>query len=121
MRRQKAIYWQKAGIDEHGRSTFLDPVVIKCRWDTFSPQNDIQDTQDSASVAMTVYPDRVLEVGSYLMLGGEDVLGTVTANPLQYPNAFVVKSQRINPKWKTKQYQTTPNYQSNKIMIEVTL
>jgi hypothetical protein len=121
MLRHKAIYWQYKGIDEYGRPVFLDPIVIRCRWDTFSNSNDIGDAQDARSVGMNVLPDRVLVVGSYLMFGDETILSGLTEKPPDVPNAYVIKNQELVPELSFTQYSTEPGYQSDRLSIKVTL
>ncbi|MDR2170655.1 MAG: hypothetical protein LBP59_10975 [Planctomycetaceae bacterium] len=121
MRVHKAIYWKKTGIDEFGQPTFETPIIIDCRWDSHSPQIDMNDTQDDTSNSMTVFPDRVLEVGSYLMFGGESVLAELTDKPPNIPAAYPIKSQKIVPRWKHDKLPATPDAQSRHVMIEVTL
>jgi hypothetical protein len=121
MRTQHAIYWKNKGIDMYGRPTFEDPIVIKCRWDAHSPQNDVQDTQDSASNPTTVFPDRILVVGSYLMFGDQTVLDGIEGTPPNLQSAFMIKSVKVVPRWKYRHLPMTPDTQSDQIMIEVTL
>jgi hypothetical protein len=121
MRRQTAIYWKRSGIDEYGRPVFDPPILILCRWDSYSPQTDINETQDNSTNPQTVYPDRVLEVGSYLMLGTKAVLDTLTTSPPNIPTAYIIKAQKVNPTWKFQYHNTAADYQSEHVMIEITL
>jgi hypothetical protein len=121
MLRHKAIYWQYKGINEFGRPTFLEPIIIRCRWDTFSNSNDISDTQDSRSVGMTVFPDRVLVVGSYLMFGDETVLSGLSESPPDIPNAYVIKNQELVPELSFERCEFEPGYQSDRLSIKVSL
>jgi hypothetical protein len=121
MRRQTAIYWKKAGIDDYGRPSFDPPILIKCRWDSFSPQTDINETQDTTTNPQTVFPDRILEIGSYLMLGTQETLDALTTTPPNIPQAYIIKAQKVTPTWKYKYYNTNPDFQSEHVMIEITL
>jgi hypothetical protein len=121
MLRHKAIYWQYKGINEFGRPTFFDPIVIRCRWDTFSNSNDINDTQDNRSVGMSVLPDRVLVVGSYLMFGDESVLSGLSESPPDIPNAYVIKNQELVPELSFGECNFEPGYQSDRLSIKVSL
>jgi hypothetical protein len=121
MRCHTAIYWKKVGVNEFGRPTFSVPVLIGCRWDSWSPQTDVGETQDNASNPMVVFPDRVLEVGGYLMMGDAETLKSVTQTPPEIPNAFMIKSQKIVPRWKYKHLPITSDTRNDHIMIEVTL
>jgi hypothetical protein len=119
-RRQKAIYWQRDGIDEYGRPVFKVPVIISCRWDTQNYQNSVDTDKDSLSVNAAVIPDRVLVIGSYLMLG--DTLDGMTNVPPDNPNAFMVKTQQIVPELSfPANFSFEPNYSNDRIIIQVTL
>jgi hypothetical protein len=121
MLRHNAIYWQYKGVNEYGRPEFFDPIIIRCRWDTFATSNDVADTQDNRSVGMSVLPDRVLVVGSYLMYGDETVLSGLTEKPPDIPNAYMIKNQELVPELSFTQYSTEPGYQSDRLSIKVTL
>jgi hypothetical protein len=125
MRTDSAIYWQRTGVGDDGRPQFLLPVVIKCRWDNWQKDHEVSEATENVRNSSTVYPDRILVTGSFLMYGGDVVLNTLTdkekANPKLLSDAVMVKTQKITAKWRVKNVQWKPNDQSDDIFIEVTV
>lgn len=125
MRTDCAIYWQRTGVGDDGESLFLPPVIIKCRWDNWQKDHEVADATENVRNSGTVYPDRVLVTGSFLMYGDETVLNALSekgkANPKLLPDAVMVKTQKITPKWQIKNVQWKPNDQPNNAFIEVTV
>jgi len=78
MRTDCAIYWQRTGVGDDGESLFLPPVIIKCRWDNRQQDHEVADATENVRNSGTVYPDRVLATGSFLMYGDETVLNALS-------------------------------------------
>ena len=99
MRTNSAIYWQRIGVTDDGTPQFLPPVAIKCRWDYQQRDNEFSESVEIISVSGTIYPDRVLVVGSFLLYGGESLLETLTdvekTNPMSVQDAVMIKMQKI--------------------------
>ena len=125
MRTDSAIYWQRTGVADGGLPEFLPPVIIKCRWDYQQRDNEISEAVESVKVSGTVYPDRVLVVGSFLLYGDESALDALPENekmnPMLVQGAVMAKTQKITPKWRVRNIQWQPNDQSDQIFIEVTV
>jgi hypothetical protein len=125
MRTDTAIYWQRVGVSDSGIPEFSPPVIIKCRWDNQQRNLEISETVEGVNVSGTVYPDRVLVVGSFLLYGNEAALNALSkdekANPMLIQDAVMVKTQKITPKWRVRNIQWQPNDQSDQIFIEVTV
>jgi hypothetical protein len=125
MRVDSAIYWQKTGITENGDPIFLLPVIIACRWDTQQDSIERNETNESIESSITIFPDRILTLGSFLMRGDSVKLDTLTdnekSNPALLRDAFMVKTQKITPEWRFKNFEQIPNFQSDHLMIEVTI
>jgi hypothetical protein len=125
MRVNNAIYWQKTGVDENGDSIFLSPIVIACRWDSQQESVERAETVETNSVSLTIFPDRILTVGSFVMLGDNVKLDTLSdaekGNPVLLRDAFMVKTQKVTPEWRYRNLDLTPGLQSDHIMIEVTV
>ena len=125
MRTDFAIYWQRTGIADDGTPLFLSPIAIKCRWDYQQRDSEISDAVENVNVSSTVFPDRVLVVGSFLLYGDESILDSLSdvekENPMLVQGAAMVKTQKITPRWRMRHTQWKPNDSSNKITIEVTV
>jgi hypothetical protein len=124
MRVDSAVYWQKTGITENGDPIFLPPVVIACRWDTQQDTIEHNDNIELINTSFTIFPDRILTIGSFLMRGDATKLDTLTDdeknNPMLLQGAYMIKSQKITPEWRFKDFEEVPNFQSDHLMIEVT-
>jgi hypothetical protein len=125
MRTDFAIYWQRTGVADDGTPQLLSPVVIKCRWDFQQRDREIAEATENISSSGTVFPDRVLVVGSFLLHGGKEVLNALSekekANPALIQGAVAIKTQKITPEWRVRNVQWKPNDQPNNALIEVTI
>ena len=125
MRTDFAIYWQRDGVGSDGMPQFLMPVIIRCRWDNWQKDHEVTDAMENIRSSGTVFPDRVLVTGSFLMYGDETVLNALPsdkkANPTSLSNAVMVKTQKVTPKWRVRNAPWKPNDQSEDIFIEVTI
>jgi hypothetical protein len=125
MRVNSAIYWQKTGIDENGESIFATPIVIACRWDSQQDTVERSDNIETNNVSLTIFPDRILTLGSFLMLGDDSKLSSLTvdekSNPALLRDVFAVKSQKVTPEWRFKNLELVSGLQSDHLMIEVTI
>ena len=125
MRTDFAIYWQRTGVGDDGMPQFLPPVVLKCRWDYWQNDHEVSEATENIRCSGTVYPDRVLVIGSFLMYGDESVLNALSdkekANPRLLSRAVMAKTQKITPEWRVRKVQWNPNDQSDHIFIEVTV
>jgi len=116
------IYWKLTGVDEQFEDIFTEPVVIKCRWDTVTEEIQKDDTVQTNAKQNTVFPDRVLVVGSFVMLGTEETLQGLTpdekANPNLLKNAKRIVSQSTIAElgWEQKQYP--PDFMSERVVIQ---
>lgn len=121
VKQDDCIYWQRIGVDDEGDSLFADPVVIRCRWDTVNAnlQSDVE--IETETLTNTIYPDRVLVIGSFIFFGGQDVLDGLSseekANPRLLKGARVIKDQSTiwELRWKQELY---PGLQSEHLTIE---
>jgi hypothetical protein len=125
MRVNSAIYWQKTGTDENGDSIFLPPSIIACRWDFQEESIERTETVETRNISSTIFPDRILTIGSFLMLGDPAKLDILTdaerSNPVLIQDASMVKTQKVTPEWRYKDMNLFPGLQSDHIMIEVTI
>ena len=72
-RKQRAIYWQKAGVDEYGAPIYNDPVEIFCRWEDKVVW--YQNERGEVAFAKTiVYLDFKPNLGDRFKLGALDPL-----------------------------------------------
>lgn len=117
MRRQKCIYWECTGVNPEGQPAFADPVVIACRWDD-TAMEAVNPDGEKFTTQSVVYPDRVVPVGSFLMLASEI---PETDQPVTtIPGALRVRQVAINPTLRAKQFSKAPNYQDPKNEVLVT-
>jgi hypothetical protein len=125
MRVNSAIYWQKTGVNENGDSVFSSPIIIACRWDSQQESMEHNDIIETNSPSLTIFPDRILTLGSFLMLGDSAKLDALSeeekSNPVLLRDAFMVKTQKVTPEWRYRELDLTPGLQSDHIMIEVTI
>lgn len=125
VKKDKVLYWQKIGVDDVGNATFAPPIIIFCRWDTVSVDYSSDDVVELETVNNTVFPDRVLTIGGYLMLGDEVTLANLTAeeksNPKLVRLARVIKSQSTVPELGWPQSNWPPGYQNEHLTIEVSI
>ena len=125
MRTDSAIYWQRTGIADDGTPQFLPPALIKCRWDYQQKDREISEVTENINTTGTIYLDRVLVEGSFLLHGSQDVLDNLSdeekANPALIQEAVAVKTQKITPEWRVRNTQWKPNDQPDNAFIEVTV
>ena len=66
--RQVATYWSQTGKDRYGKATFAAPVSVPVRWE--DKQQRAVDTKGVEFLSRsTVYVDRDMELGDYIILG----------------------------------------------------
>lgn len=125
VKKDKVIYWEKIAVDDDGESIFAEPVIILARWDTTQHQSQSEDVIQTETRSNTVYPDRVLAVGSYLMLGNETDRDNLTEkerrNPRLVQNARQVGSQSVIFELGWEQYNVKPGYKSIHVTIEASV
>lgn len=95
MRRQRAIYWALAGHSSSGNPEFAAPVDIRCRWEENS---EVQGLGEILRFKATVYTDRVVATGDYLMLG--EVSSSTPDDP------------RDAETWEITAFDTLPNFKA---------
>ena len=117
-----AIYWQLAGENDLGEPLFLSPILIKCRWDTVSVNSSISDKIETQIRSNRIFPDRVLVIGSFLMLGDEKTLAQLPLeqfnNPRTNRDAVMIKDQSTISELRYAQTPYTPGFMSNNLTIE---
>jgi len=122
IKKDSVIYWKKIGVDDEGEEIFAEPIIIKCRWDQVQTDVMTEDVLILEVPSNSVYPDRVLVIGSYLMLGDAAVLGNLTSlqkqNPRYIREARSVKSQSWVFEFGWEQFNVQPDFQSEHITIE---
>lgn len=116
MRRQKCVYWQYIGANKFGRADFASPVVIACRWDETATEV-LNPDGEKFTTQSVVYPDRVVPVGSYLMLG--ETIPETDKPVTAIAGAKRVRQVTVNPTLRAKQFSNEPNYQDPKNEILV--
>ena len=122
IKKDNVIYWQKVGVNDEGEPEFADPTIIKCRWDQVRTDVQNEDVLTIEVPSNSVYPDRILVVGSYLMLGDEEVLNNLSElqkkDPKFIREARSVKSQSWVFEFGWEQFNVYPGFQSEHITIE---
>lgn len=125
VKKDKVIYWQKTGVDDVGSAVFAPPIIILCRWDTVSVDYSSEDVVEIETVNNTVYPDRVLTIGGYLMLGDETTLASLSNEEVNNPKLIrlsrVIKNQSTVPELGWPQANWAPGYQDEHLTIEVSI
>lgn len=89
MRRQRAVYWPPAEINEFGKIGYGPPQEIRVRWEGVNEAFVTPAGQTLQSKAK-VYPGQDLELQGYLWLGKASQL-TDSANPKGNPDAYEIK------------------------------
>ena len=117
------IVWVLQTYTAASEPVFEYPQIIKGRWDTVKGDATITDRVETLSHSVTVYPDRVLSVGSVLMLGDEETLEELTPqeikNPLLLSTAVTIKSQSTIAEFGRPQKANYPvGFQSKYLTIE---
>lgn len=122
VKQDDVIYWQKIAVDDEGDAEFAAPVIIKCRWDMVSVDKQTEDVLTMEIPSNSVFPDRVLTIGSYLMLGGKDDLDNFSAeqreNPKLLRDAREVQSQQTITELGWPQQNVVPGMSSEHMVIE---
>lgn len=88
MRRQKAIWWENQGLDGFGQAQWKKPVEIDCRWEDVNELIKNASGEERMSMS-TVYVDRDMNEGDFLMLGELADMGTVE-NPNELKEAHEI-------------------------------
>jgi hypothetical protein len=101
MRKQVAVWWPAAGVDEFGVKAFGEPVAIKCRWEDRA--GEFADARGFMMASnATVYVDRPMKIGDKLKLGGLD--SDTPENPLEDRTAFEIQAFESVPNLKAKEF-----------------
>lgn len=121
VKQDSCIYWQRIGVDDEGDSLFKDPIIIRCRWDIVNDNLASEEQIETETFSNTLYPDRVLVIGSYVYYGGQDVLSTLSdeekKNPRLLKGARVIKDQSTISELRWKQ-EIFPGKMSDHLVIE---
>jgi hypothetical protein len=67
-RKQDAVYWPIAGVNEHGESYVGDPVALKVRWE-YRNEQVVDPKGNVIGVQAVVVVDRVIAPESKMWLG----------------------------------------------------
>ena len=105
MRRQTAVYWSFASIDQFGQKSFADAVIISCRWEDVS--EEFLDVNGAVRMSLAkVYVDRDMALGGVLMLGA---LADITdeENPKGNIGAWEIRRFEKLPDLKAKEFLRT--------------
>ena len=89
MRRQKAVWWERSGVDKFGKPSFEAPCEIDCRWEDTAEEHITPLGEKFVSRSL-VYVDRVMSVGDYLRLG--ELVYEVLDNPFDMGDAYEIKN-----------------------------
>ncbi len=108
MRKQTAVYWPFSSIDQFGKKSFGDPVLIKVRWVDISEEFLDADGERQMSNAV-VYVDRDVTIGGVLMLG---VLADIT-------DAVNIK-ENVGA-WEIRRFENLPNMRATEFLKTVML
>lgn len=76
MRKQKAVYWSPAGVDNYGERTYAEGIELMVRWENTAVEFTDQDGRRSLSraivfVGQDVVPGGVLWLGPLAGLSGD--------------------------------------------------
>lgn len=117
------LFFELVGFTSAAQPLFAEPIVIKGRWDTVQQESQLNDKIEVHSNTVTVYPDRVLSIGSVLMLGDEETIKNLSPqelkNPLLLSAAVTIKSQSTIAEFGRPQKATYPvGYKSKHLTIE---
>lgn len=122
VKKDDVVYWEKVAVDDEGEPVFAEPVIIKARWDITQHQSQMDDIIHTETRSNTVYPDRVLAVGSYLMLGNEDDRDNLTyeerRDPRLVQNARQVGSQSVVFELGWEQSNVKPGFKFDHMTVE---
>lgn len=121
-KKDSAIYWKKIGVNDEGEAEFAAPEIIKCRWDQVRTDVQNEDVLTLEVPGNSVFPDRILVIGSYLMLGDDSVLENLTEQQRNDPRfireARSVKSQSWVFEFGWEQFNVYPDFKSEHMTVE---
>lgn len=122
VKKDDVIYWEKIGVDDEGDAILAAPVIIQCRWDAVNRDVQADEANMTETAANSVYPDRVLTIGGFLMLGNQSVLNGLSEderrNPRLLRTARAIKSQSTVFELGWEQTEVLPGFQSDHITID---
>lgn len=125
VKKDDAIYWEKVAVDDEGDAVYAEPIIIKCRWDMVQVDTQTDDVVTTQTDSNAVYPDRVLTVGGFLMLGNDEDLDDLTLEQRQNPklcqNAQPISSQSTVFELGWEQSNVRPGFMSDHLVVEVSL
>ena len=104
MRRQKAVFWSRTGVDGYGQPVYGSPVEIACRWD--DEQREFIKADGTVGTSRSIaYVDRDMKPGDKLKLGEytTDFEDDVT----QHSDAFEIQAFVKNPNLKATEFLRT--------------
>ena len=118
------IVWLLRSYTASAEPIFDAPLIIKARWDQLRTENSVNDKVETHTRAVTLFPDRVLAIGSVVMLGDEEVLEGLSPheikNPLLISAAVTIKSQSTIAEFGWPQKASYPIFhQDEHLTIEV--
>ena len=119
------LWFNLAGFTATGDDIYDRPVIIKGKWDVMRKDMQLNEKVETISRSVTVYPDRVLSIGSVLVLGDEEFLAKLTPAEIRDPHllesAVTVKTQSTIAEFGKPQKASYPvGYKSKHLTIEVT-
>ena len=119
------VWFNLSGYTANAQPIFDEPVIIKGKWDIVRNDLQMNDKVETIVRTVTVYPDRVLSVGSVLVLGDEEFLAGLSSqeleNPLLIPTAVTIKAQSTIAEFGRPQKASYPvGYKNRYLTIEVT-
>jgi hypothetical protein len=90
MLQQTCVYWAPSTPDRNGRTTFIDPVQLRCRWEEVREAYQAKDGTTAVASSKVFVESDVLEQG----ILWQGTLATVVdaVNPLRNPRAHVIRS-----------------------------
>lgn len=106
-RRQKAVYWPKLVSDGMGGFITNNPVEIDCRWDDETTLVVTADSKEAVSGA-TVYVDRDMVQGEFLLLGRMDSLPSKDVRPMDVGARMILTFSK-NPVLRVRQDGLDPD------------
>lgn len=100
IRKQKAIWWRRVGVDHYGRPQYAGPVQVDCRWEDDAREFVMENGEKFISRSI-VYVDRPMSVGDRIALG---VLGPTTpSDPYDSDKAYEIRRFSIIPNLRNTQ------------------
>ena len=121
--RDLILFWQLDGEpNAFGEPSYLPPVVIKGRWEAGQTSVQVSDGVETETSTIKVFPDRVLVIGSAVMLGDEKTLEAMTPeqvkNPRHNKDCKTIKEQQVFTDLRHRQSYYAPNTKGNHLVIE---